>query len=154
MSTLQDIQTAARNKAKDVFERFEKLTTAYVFAKNKNDTDKMDECNVKEAELLNMLETDEEYDAFDTLFLAEYKELMFDSIHDPTFLSVDYDIFKEYHNFAMRNFDEDYLYDTKHDPTHFVFEGNTKWYSFYHMVEADGKNIFDMLDNNHIEDDE
>lgn len=149
MPSYAAIQEEAKLKARNVFEQFESITISYVFAQNKGDTEKMQECNDREMKILDILETDEEQEAFDALFLAEYKEMIYDSIYDPTFKKVESDILAEYHAYAMRNFDIDYLYESKHDPFHFVFDGYTgKYsYSFHYMLEVEGKNVFEIWEH-------
>lgn len=140
-------QALPANKARRVFKLFEDNTISYIFAKNKNDEAKMRYCDEQEENILIMLTTPEEVEAFDAIFFAEYKEYIYNEIHDPTFDMIESATLAEYHAFAMRNFSAEEVYHNKHDPNHEVFKDDKIWYSFYHMSEVDGENIFEIWEH-------
>jgi hypothetical protein len=86
---------------------------------------------------------DETFDAFVRLVLAEYKEKIYDNIYDACYDNVEGKILMEYHQLIT---EDAHLYDVhnhQHDPTHYMFNDDKHFYSFYEMVESNGGSILE-----------
>jgi hypothetical protein len=149
--------TLMKNKysAEHLYDKFHSAVISLVFAKDKDDKDKQESSKEKIVNVFDVLNnsSDEVYDYFCMLLMAEYKEMIFNSICDPTFENVEADILEEYDSIIDN--DENLYYIAQehyHDPNHVVFQNKPSCYSFYYMAEAKGLNIIEMYETGNHDD--
>lgn len=124
-------------------EEVKDLVTSLVFARQNEDVQKIDNILVKINTIIyNIYVRDDELsDAFIRLMMAEYKEMIFDSIYDPSLLDIDLYILDEYDQIIIDNEELFDPYNHYHDPTHYMFADTEYVYSFYELCEKDGHSI-------------
>jgi hypothetical protein len=149
--------TLMKNKysAEHLYDKLNKSVTSLVCAKDRQDKDKEESSKEKIANVFDVLKnsSNEIYDYFCMLLMTEYKEMIYNSICDPTFEKIEADILREYDNIIDN--DEDLYYialEHYHDPNHVVFQNKPSWYSFYHMAEVNGLNIIEMYETGNHDD--
>jgi hypothetical protein len=134
-------QMRAKHAAKTLHETFEKCVTSLTFAINKNNLIKIEELQTKIDAILNEVYTknDAISDAFKMLTIAEYKELIFQSIFDPAFERIESEILHNLDKIIDDNFEFFDVYNHYHDHQHFIFDDKQCEYSFYELVEKHGQ---------------
>jgi hypothetical protein len=134
-------QMRVKYAATTLHETFEKCVTSLTFAINKNDLIKIEELQNKIDDILKEVHTRNNAisDAFKMLAIAEYKELVFNSIFDPTFERIESDILHNLHKIIDDNSELFNAYNHHHDPLHFIFDNKQCVYSFYELVEKHGQ---------------
>lgn len=139
-------QSQIKEKANQFFDELNSAIISLAFAKNKNDSKKVDICQNKIESILDNVHNNcdtNTSDAFTRLLMAEYKEQVYESIFHPHFDRMDYDVLCEYDLLIESKPDLYTPYDHIHDPTHFMFDDGKHYYSFYEMMEKDGSKILD-----------
>ena len=147
--------------AESMFNDLDEAITSYVMAVNKAITsyvideeneEKQRLCEQKITEILENVRnsSDEVYDCFTMLFMAEYKERIYWSLYDCKKSDIEDDILAEYDN-IINNYDYDLfciLQEHYHDPEHYVFQNkNNTFYSFYEQIEVKGYSILDIRES-------
>jgi|LakMenE18May11ns_1017448.scaffolds.fasta_scaffold9959677_38 hypothetical protein len=157
MSETNENITLMKNKytAEHLYDKFHSAATSLVFAKNKNDKDKEESSKEKIDNVFDMLENSSNavYNYFCMLMMAEYKEMIFNSICDPTFDNIEADILGEFNNIIDN--DRDLYHIARkhyHDPYHVIFQNKPSYYSFYYMAEANGLNMIEMYETGNYDD--
>jgi hypothetical protein len=92
--------------------------------------------------------SEEIQDCFINTIIAEYKELIYCNLCDPTFEYASYQILIEYENILYS--DDilcDMLWNHEHDPTHYMFYTDSKVYMFFELLERKGYYILDMWES-------
>jgi hypothetical protein len=145
---MTDTMLECKTYAEQMYQKFESNIISMVFAENKNDVEKLKQCQAAEREMINTLLAApvEKYNCFMTLLIAEYKERTYWSIcdaHCDSDYRIECDILSEYTRIFSKNCIWDCMAKSqKHDPTHIMFAG--KHYHFYDMLEEKGYNILTM----------
>lgn len=134
-------QMCVKYAATTLHESFEKSVTSLTFAINKNDLVKIEELQNKINAILNEVYTrnDAISDAFKMLAIAEYKELVFHSIFDPTFERIESEILHNLDKIIDDNCAFFDVYNHHHNALHFMFDDKKCVYSFYELVEKHGQ---------------
>lgn len=140
---------------KGYYEELDSAIISLTFAKNKNDTQKIETSLSKIEDILSKVHNHcepEMADGFTQLLMAEYKERVYESIFHMHFDKIDYDILCEYDDLITSR---PHLYDPYnhiHDPSHFIFV-DKRFYSFYEMFEVNDLKILDKWNENSDYDD-
>lgn len=147
-SMMTEAMMRSKNYADEMFQKLESNIISMVFAKNKNDVEKLRELERTERQIINAVLDGpvEGYHFFMTLLIAEYKERTYWSLFDAHYEQIECDILAEY----SRIFNKNCIWDSmaksmKHDPTHIMLAG--KSYHFYDMLEHKGCNILNMSED-------
>lgn len=131
-------------KARYLLEQLHSKTISLVFAKNKGETQKVEQLEQTEKEILqSALEVQ---DFFIMGLMADYKEKVYDSKTDAYFSSTDDAMMCEYKRIVNTVVgDDDAVYNHIHDPNHPIFQdGNKHYYCFYEEYEINEASIFDV----------
>jgi len=120
-----------------------------VMAKNVKNKDEIRACNKKISSIMDDVYTlnDTAYDCFKTIFIAEYKEMLFAEVCNPDFSYIDVKVLKKYEELV--EFNEDFYTFFKqhvHSPEHPVYLGENKYYNFHDKAESKGIFMSDMYE--------
>ncbi len=128
-----------------IYNNMHSAIISLAFGNNKNDMPKiLDSHNKINGCLSKIYDSNEEIqDAFIRLFLAEYKELVYGSLHVPHFERIETDILAIYENIIAQNKEYYDVYNHWHDPTHYMFVDKKYMYDFYDAFESKGMSVFD-----------
>jgi hypothetical protein len=92
--------------------------------------------------------SEEIQDCFINMIIAEYKELIYGNLYDPTFEYATYQILMEYENIL---YSDDILYEMlwshEHDHMHYMFYKDGKVYMFFELLERKGYYVLDMWES-------
>jgi hypothetical protein len=139
------------NKCQDLFNQLENNCIKLVFAKNKDNEEVIKTCTQTENELVKTVLTCDEANYCKIFFLSEYKEQVYNSIHDPYFERIEQDVFNEIERIIESMYTYEDIYQHHHDQQHFLFKD--KFYSFFEFVESKDINIMDSYNNTEEYDD-
>jgi hypothetical protein len=96
----------------------------------------------KQQAIFDSISKDEILDGLRRLVIADFKEMVYESIYFPYFTDQESDEMQEYFELIERHFGENAAYNHVHDPTHYIFSGEPCYYMFYN-VEIKGESIMD-----------
>lgn len=131
-----------RSETQAYFDKVHKNMINMIRANNNNDTNKIHLCQQKEKELMQEICTSSVADIFQNLLIAEYKELVYESIYFPHFDRLDMLQTCELKRMILNYYGQEILDNHMHDPLHPMFNDDKHFYMFYEMVEKHGKTIF------------
>jgi hypothetical protein len=132
---LVEEQSAMKAKTQEFFDEFTSNTIVLFIAKRDQKNERVQEFKKKEEELIDKINNSNVWEIFMNLLIAEYKEMVYESIYFPHFYHDEYLHMEEMERIICEYYGEDTLYDHYHDPTHFMFDDGIHHYMFYEMVE-------------------
>ena len=138
-----------KHKTYSIYNKLHSAIISLAFANNKNDLTKILDSHARINSLLNQVyESDANaQDAFIRLMMAEYKELVYNSIYDPYFDRIEAALHGIYEKIVTEKEEYFDVQNHCHDPTHYMF-ADMKLYDFYDMIECKGLNILCDQHNN------
>jgi hypothetical protein len=144
-------QCDVKNKCQNLFNKIENNCIKLVFAKNRDNKETITKCAEIEKELIQEALTCNEAVYVKMFFLSEYKEQIYNSMHDPYFERIENDVFNELNRIINSMYTYEDIYQYQHEQNHFLFKN--KFYSFFEFVESKGVNIIDSWNNTEEYDD-
>jgi hypothetical protein len=140
-----------------IYKKLHNAIISLVCANNKHELTKIIESQAQINLCLNQIYQSNTaiQDAFVRLFIAEFKEQVYDSHCDPSFGAPAHDILIAYETIISEHDSFYGIINHQHDPDHFIV--SDKRYSFYDMCECNGVSIFDYVQEDYddiIQDDE
>jgi hypothetical protein len=122
-----------------------------------NDEETKDLLLQNQQAIFDSITNEEILDGLKRLLIANFKELVYESMYFPHFTDEESDEMQEYFELIKRHFGENAAYNHVHDPSHYLFSGEPCYYMFYYYVEIKGTSIMDhsiCLEDYEFEDDE
>ena len=132
-----------KDKVNNVYKMFFSTIISIAFAQAQGDLAKKEAKEKEQTEILSQIQTDEENDCFDRLLMAEFKEEMYECDNAAKFTHQDALVLWKFQDFVRDNYDPDFVYYHEHDPTHYMFDDDCHYYSFYEMKECYGENTLE-----------
>ncbi len=137
-------QSALKAKTQELYDEVDHNTIILFIAKRDQNDERVEEFKKKEEELMEKIKNNSDVcEIFMNLLIAEYKEMVYESIYFPYFYHDEYLHMEEMERIICEYYGEDTLYDHYHDPTHFMFDDGMHHYMFYEMVEKYDRCILD-----------
>jgi len=126
-------------KARDLVYELYDNTVQLILAKRASDESKINGAVEKEKIILEAARCVKE--PFDMLLISGYKEMIFNSIDNVLFNTLEYELMKEYERIIG---DEEIVRAHEHDPDHPVFDDDLPHnFNFYYEWEVYGNSILD-----------
>jgi hypothetical protein len=120
-----------------IYQQIIENTIKLIYARESLFLDQVGISLADEKEILRLLETEAEIEAFRELLIAEYKNLLYDNIFCPHFSIIDTLTMREYKRIIGENYSSNVLQNHIHNPQYFVFEKSSE-YLFYREFESNG----------------
>jgi hypothetical protein len=111
----------------------------------------------KQQAIFDSITNEEILDGLKRLVIADFKELVYESMYFPYFTDQERMEMQGYCELIKHHFGENAAYNHVHDPSHHIFSGEPCYYMFYYYVEIKGTSIMDhsiCLEDYELEDDE
>jgi hypothetical protein len=136
-------------KTEDFFQKFDRNTISLFFAKAKKNEETIHKYELIETTLMEEINSSLCKDLFRDLFIAEYKEKLYD--FENTLMEIEeISHLNEFERIAYQYYGLHELYNHIHDPDSFMYNDGKHYYSFYENIEKYGDcilDLFNMTDN-------
>jgi hypothetical protein len=135
-----------KEKTQKYFDEFDSNTISIFCARHNKEEIRVRELKEKEEKLMTEIMNSEVSDIFCKLLIAEYKEMLYESIYYPYFEYAEMLHMEEYERIIMEYYGENTLWEHEHDPSHFMYDDDKHSYMFFEMIESKGFYILDEND--------
>lgn len=130
----------------EYFDQIESNMVTMICAEKRKQLNIIVDCQKKEDEMMQEINKSKIACVFKNLLIAEYKEMVYESIYYPHFDDFDADRLCELERMVLNYYGQEELDNHVHDPSHYMFDDDRHFYMFYEMVESKGRKILDVAE--------